>query len=1014
MDNYIGDVRVVETASSSDNYIGDVVVVATPQAATDFIGTINVLALKGPNYIGDVRIVASKDLASNYIGEVVAEGTLSGPVYSEFDSYITFDGRKAFLKFDKTVDPMTIFMEDFTFLQDGDPLEVDSIGVYSEDPTFIQVDLLSTIQFQIVTTFSYGGTRLKSLDGGVAEIILNAAIPNGSTQMPGEADFISHLKRTVQDGWTVQTDGYYWPDAVGTNKAKLVSSYGLNFGADNSSITGTYDMCYYDWNNGGTRVGYATKWTLWGKLKDITTATERLIIKTGYVNSAATPRGCGVEWCTNANKFVMKIANGWGNYEVFTFSTVLDLAEHKYAMLVDYESATRTIKFYIDDVLKETKTMSAGMAGNYICGSGSGVRTASTAVIGSAAGGNTTISSRFDFYRLQVEANNTILADVSASTNAVVARGMVTGASLPAYYATVIDTNDLMPVNLLMGFQLYQHNTTKLYRYIPYKRDGSVIYSTHNGTEVTNHTWVGDYPAGNGHNFCETKVKLNSDTIVSIHDLCNISTEKYFIKPDAEKIVSEVVTYTAIRSAAQIEAILGYFEIADYTGTYGMKYDPTLTDDSPAVVRTGTNMSLHYTLPIHRKMKGCLVADDGTVNYYLDAHDWSKRSDGTASDCSGADGNVMIEIPELYVKYGNDGTFNTADISLFDFEGATKKDKFYISAYNSALDRANMKLASVKNTTANYRGGDHGNPATESWRIDRSGWDGEDQSMLGMAVTKYRRSEFRNMARAKGTGWEIECYEQRKLLVWLMVIEYGNRNMQRNVSTRFNGLGHNLGGLGNGAVDFGVNATSITPYYGAILPFVPNGTSDSLGNFSGEVIMYVSGYNGDVDNDIHVNRWRGIELPFWGDLLYMVDGVNIYDSNEFQTKTAYLYDNHLKFEDKAGEQAGRICTPLPLPASGDFSPIKNVFFGTDGDIVASEVYGLGGQKEFDSAFADRYHSGLAYPNIPADKWWLFWFGNDIVACGDLGKSGGPFFQWCVDPDARGDNTGCKLMFFPSF
>ena len=54
---------------------------------------------------------------------------------------------------------------------------------------------------------------------------------------------------------------------------------------------------------------------------------------------------------------------------------------------------------------------------------------------------------------------------------------------------------------------------------------------------------------------------------------------------------------------------------------------------------------LHRTLPVHNAMKGCLLKDDGTVFKYLNADSWEDEvTDGSL-------GQVMVEIPEFYIKY---------------------------------------------------------------------------------------------------------------------------------------------------------------------------------------------------------------------------------------------------------------------------------------------------------------------------------------------------------------------------
>jgi hypothetical protein len=101
-------------------------------------------------------------------------------------------------------------------------------------------------------------------------------------------------------------------------------------------------------------------------------------------------------------------------------------------------------------------------------------------------------------------------------------------------------------------------------------------------------------------------------------------------------------------------------------------------------------------LPVHRRMRGCLVADDGTVNYYLSATDWTKKEDGiTASDLTGTDGQVMVEIPKFWYRYGYSGTTHTWEVSPVPLTGFkvheafmsddTELDYLYVGAYEASL-----------------------------------------------------------------------------------------------------------------------------------------------------------------------------------------------------------------------------------------------------------------------------------------------------------------------------------------
>jgi len=95
------------------------------------------------------------------------------------------------------------------------------------------------------------------------------------------------------------------------------------------------------------------------------------------------------------------------------------------------------------------------------------------------------------------------------------------------------------------------------------------------------------------------------------------------------------------------------------TQWYGIEINEANT--SPDVTRIASTMDevngkrIHAELPVHSQIKGCLLLDNGTVNYYLDPTDWSKKADGTASNLTGADGQVMIEWPDFYYKVDMNG-----------------------------------------------------------------------------------------------------------------------------------------------------------------------------------------------------------------------------------------------------------------------------------------------------------------------------------------------------------------------
>lgn len=111
----------------------------------------------------------------------------------------------------------------------------------------------------------------------------------------------------------------------------------------------------------------------------------------------------------------------------------------------------------------------------------------------------------------------------------------------------------------------------------------------------------------------------------------------------------------------------------------------------------------------------CVLKFDGTVDYYLNPNDYSKKTDGTAStiDSSNSTGNVMLEFPKIWVKRVNDGNgARTVSIAPVNVDGTYKcwsninaedkeVDHFYLPAYNGTIHSSKMRSLSgvTLNTT---------------------------------------------------------------------------------------------------------------------------------------------------------------------------------------------------------------------------------------------------------------------------------------------------------------------------
>lgn len=332
-----------------------------------------------------------------------------------------------------------------------------------------------------------------------------------------------------------------------------------------------------------------------------------------------------------------------------------------------------------------------------------------------------------------------------------------------------------------------------------------------------------------------------------------------------------------------------YEDINEDLLTYGVKWEVNGTN--PVLTRIG-NSSMHQTLPIQSKMRGCTLADDGTVNHYFN-NDWTANTDGTPIVKDGSDGMVMIEIPEHYVKYEVVDGYNTIRLSEIALAGYTKVDKQYISAYEATVDRTDstkFKLASVVNNSVEFRGGNN-----------NAAWDSGENTLLGKPLTTTSRADFRTYARNRGNEneyyWNMYDFIAHNILYTLYIVEYANLNSQLAVNNTLTSNGYKQGGLGNGITNLNGTAWNTFNNYN---PVVPCGYSDSLGNNSGEVAYTMPASYGTLTT--YVNRYRGVENPF-GHIWKNTDGIifDIKTDADGGTSTIYIATNPEKYKDSVDE-----------------------------------------------------------------------------------------------------------------
>ena len=263
----------------------------------------------------------------------------------------------------------------------------------------------------------------------------------------------------------------------------------------------------------------------------------------------------------------------------------------------------------------------------------------------------------------------------------------------------------------------------------------------------------------------------------------SVSDNGDYITPDAQTIEASIN-----------EANYCYMVYRTLSVTYGVKIDlansnpetsVTYTDDAVGFDKSYMDFandtfvygSWQDKFPFNQ-VRPCLFKD-GAVVKYLNPDNYAKDVDGNDVVITGADGDVMIEIPKVYYRLHKDENYQYIQISDTAQEGfcclahtykGVEKDKVYIGAYQSYYD--GTKSRSVSGVSAT------GSVSLNSWRT---------------------------YARNNGSGYENFYWDLLVLLQCLYTIQFKNLDSQTALGYGWcNGSGYSTGG--------GLNAKGL--YYG--------------------------------------------------------------------------------------------------------------------------------------------------------------------------------------------------------
>lgn len=406
---------------------------------------------------------------------------------------------------------------------------------------------------------------------------------------------------------------------------------------------------------------------------------------------------------------------------------------------------------------------------------------------------------------------------------------------------------------------------------------------------------------------------------------------------------------------------------------YGVEWDTA--SSSPDGVRVG-NMQLHRELPIQSKIRGVILDNKGGIKSYLNNSNWSNINTEYLTE------SVMTEIPEHWYKLYQYGTKFRMMLSAIPLPGYSHINQFYISSFESGIDRSSSTLISsygVGSTNVNKRGGDN-----------TSEWDGTYRSLLGRPVTNLTRDQFRQAARKRGSGWEMYTYGAHKTLFWLFAIEYATLNSQKPFNAQKDANGFSQGGLGNGP-------TQMTDWtnFNNNNPLIQCGYTNEFGNGSGEKAYVVKNASDGTHATLMANRYRGIENPF-GHIWKHTDGANIQvTTGDSGLSILWTTSDPSNFSDTSYtgyDKKGNVCR-----INGH---VKKMLLGEDGDIIATEV---GGSTS--TYWCDNYYTSTSVSRM------------QLVVVGgrsDDGLNAGLVDVGTTNSSGIANNIGSRLCFFPKY
>lgn len=326
---------------------------------------------------------------------------------------------------------------------------------------------------------------------------------------------------------------------------------------------------------------------------------------------------------------------------------------------------------------------------------------------------------------------------------------------------------------------------------------------------------------------------------------------------------------------------------------------------------------------------------------------------------NGYDGEVMVEVPEFWIKSWDTDTKKEVRISPSKIDDTWEhQPRALISPYHDTvlntipenmgyLSTLNINSAiSVCNINEYCRGGNNSKDYDIYITSDKF------RSMLGKARTGIRKDIMRTYYRNAGKEG-LNYFQYKRIIYWLYIIEYANFNSQDSFNKQLTIDGFKQGGLDMGITNIDINDWN---KYNEQSIITYNGYMNEFGNKT-NIKKIVITLSTDKKITMYANKWHGIENLF-GDVWTLLEGCfvksneliedNIKYNKFYATDDQTLYNDNSKMKligisnSNSGYikefDLGNTAEIVPKTVGGDTTKYKCDRYTSDENLINSNIY----------------------------------------------------------------------------